>query len=302
MRDIGTLGGASAVPGANCDGQPRGFVVGASFVNDQPNANTGVPTVEPFLWFDGVMAGLGTLGGTIGSAQCSNSRGEIIGMSNLAGDTSSHAFLWRSGHMRDLGTLGGPNSEAIWINEHGMIAGSADLPGKNLHDAVIWIDGKIEDLGTVDGDACSRAYGLNAWGQEVGLSSDCVNALHAVLWDGEGPLVDLNNLVAPGSGWQLTKAFNINNRGEILAKAAPVGFTPNDDEDLGHLVLLVPCRWGDDACATTADPAPPMPSNLSARTLGAGERDLGPHNSVQENVAAWHDRFARKFNVPTRAQ
>ena len=52
---------------------------------------------------------------------------------------------------------------------------------------------------------------------------------------------DLNALIAPGSGWQLTNAFNINDRGEILAKAAPVGFTPNDDQDLGHLVLLVPC-------------------------------------------------------------
>jgi len=35
---------------------------------------------------------------------------------------------------------------------------------------------------------------------------------------------DLNTLIEPGSGWQLTNAFNINDRGEILAKAAPVGF------------------------------------------------------------------------------
>jgi hypothetical protein len=39
----------------------------------------------------------------------------------------------------------------------------------------------------------------------------------------------------------LTNAFNINDRGEILAKAAPIGFAPNDDADLGHLVLLIPC-------------------------------------------------------------
>ena len=38
----------------------------------------------------------------------------------------------------------------------------------------------------------------------------------------------------------LTNAFNINDHGEILAKAAPVGFTPNDDADLGHLALLIP--------------------------------------------------------------
>jgi hypothetical protein len=38
-------------------------------------------------------------------------------------------------------------------------------------------------------------------------------------------MLDLNTLIAPGSGFQLTNAFNINDRGEILAKAAPLGFT-----------------------------------------------------------------------------
>ena len=55
MRDIGTLGGASAVPGIICEAQPRNFVVGASFVDDNVNASTGVPTVDPFLWKDGKM-------------------------------------------------------------------------------------------------------------------------------------------------------------------------------------------------------------------------------------------------------
>ena len=54
-------------------------------------------------------------------------------------------------------------------------------------------------------------------------------------------MLDLNALIAPGSGFQLTNAFNINDRGEILAKAAAIGFTPNDDADLGHLALLIPC-------------------------------------------------------------
>ena len=61
-------------------------------------------------------------------------------------------------------------------------------------------------------------------------------------------MVDLNTLISPGSGVQLTNAFNINNRGEILAKAAPIGFTPNDDADLGHLVLLIPCNEHNPHC------------------------------------------------------
>ena len=136
--------------------------------------------------------------------------------------------------MTDLGTLGGDSSEAIWLNERGDIVGSADLPGTNLHDAVLWRNGKIHDLGTVDGDACSRGRSLNARGQAVGGSSDCHNFLHAFVWQDGGPMMDLNALIQPGTGYQLTNAININDRGEILAKAAPVGFTPNDGSPGKH--------------------------------------------------------------------
>jgi len=200
MRDIGTLGGGSAFPGSNCGGQPRNIVVGASFIDDHVNASTGFPTVDPYLWKDGKMTDLGTLGGTIGSATCSNSRGEFIGQSNLSGDIQTHAFLWRNGKIHDLGTLGGPLSEAPWINDSGMIVGSADLPQAGIHDAVTWKDGKIRDLGTVDGDGCSRGYSVNSRGQVVGGSTSCKAFLHAFLWEGDGPMLDLNKLIAPGSG------------------------------------------------------------------------------------------------------
>lgn len=299
MRDIGTLGGVSAVPGVNCSGQQRSTLVGASFLNDVVNASTGVPTVEPFLWKNGTMIDLGTLGGTIGVAGCPNYRGQVIGASDLSGDLNSHAFLWENGTMNDLGTLGGPNSEAIWINDAGMIVGSADLPGDNLHDAVVWKDGKIMDLGTLHGDACSRGRGLNARGQAVGGSSDCRNFLHAFVWEEGGPMLDLNELIAPGSGWQLTNAFNINDRGEILAKAAPVGFTPNDDEDLGHLVLLIPCDEGSES-SCGADTA--GATNAPAQSTGVGRRggtDSMPRaKTAKENAAAWRAKFARQYRSP----
>lgn len=84
--------------------------------------------------------------------------------------------------------------------------GSADLPGESLHDAVVWKDGKIIDLATVKGDACSRGRGINARGQAVGGSSDCRAFLHAFVWEEGGPMLDLNTLIAPGPGWQLTNA------------------------------------------------------------------------------------------------
>jgi probable HAF family extracellular repeat protein len=201
------------------------------------------------------MTDLGNLGGTNSGAQCINNRGQVIGLSTLPGDLVTHAFLWQNGRMQDLGTLGGPLSEAFWINDSGDIAGSADLPTPGLHDAVIWKHGRIHDLGTVAGDPCSRAYGINSRGQVVGGSSSCHAFLHAFVWQKGGPMMDLNALIQPGTGYQLTNAIDINDRGEILAKAAPLGFTPNDDAGLGHLALLIPCdddHSGMDGCDYSA--------------------------------------------------
>src|SRR5260370_8547365 len=171
------------------------------------------------------------------------------------------------GGMTDLGHLGGDNSEAIWINDAGDVAGSADLPGSQTHDAVLWRKGKIHDLGTVAGDPCSRGLAINVRGQVVGASSDCSNFLHAFLWEEGGPMLDLNTLIPPGSGVQLIDAFNINERGEILAISNPLGVTPNTD--LGHLVLLVPCEADEADCAENAAAATIVPPRTSARITGS---------------------------------
>ncbi len=297
IQDIGSLGGPDTIPGASCSGQPHDVVVGASYTSFTPNASTGIPTIDPFLWKSGKMTDLGSLGGTLSvGAQCANNRGQIIGQSNLAGDAMSHAFFWEEGVMTDLGTLDGDNSEAIWLNDAGVVVGSADLPGSQIHHAVYWSNGKIHDLGAVDGDLCSRSLGLNARGQVVGKSTDCFNALHAFVWEEGGPMLDLNTLIAPGSGWQLTRAININDQGEILAAADPLGVTPVDDNDLGRLVLLVPCEADDTGCegnaAATISVAPQSSAQITNNLATRSPRT--PH----ETVAAWRARLARQYHIP----
>ncbi len=272
MQDIGTTGGPDAVPGPGCDNQRPGLIVGASYTSFIPNDDTGIPTIDPFLWHNGTMIDLGNLGGTLSFGQCANNRGDVIGQSSLPGDVLTHAFLWHSGKMTDLGTLGGDNSEAIWINDARDIVGSADLPAPDIHDAVRWRHGQILDLGTVLGDACSRGRGINSRGQIVGGSSDCLNFLHAFVWE-EG-------------------------RGEILAKSVPLGVTPIDDEDLGHVVLLIPCEEDGTDCEnvlSTAADTIQKPSTPITKHANSPRRLLTP----REAVAQWREQVARQHRITT---
>ena len=303
--DIGTLGGSDALPGASCSNQREGLVVGGATTTITANSDTGLPTADPFLWQHGRMIDLGSLGGTNGFAQCANNSGQVIGQSSLAanpaacnsGGPGCHAFFWEDGLMTDLGTLGGDTSEAIWLNNAGVVVGSADLPGSQIHDAVVWINKKIHDLGTVAGDPCSRGRGLNARGQVVGGSSDCHNFLHAFVWEEGRPMLDLNTLIPPGSGLQLTNAFNINDRGEILAKAAALGFTPNDDADLGHLVLLTPCEADEEGCGGNAE-GPSSPAQRSPALVTSATTSPQHRPTSTESVAAWRTQMMRRYHYP----
>jgi len=256
MRDLGTLGGDDA---AAFYINERGQIAGVSYTSNVPNPFTGVPPQDPFLWENGKMVDLGTLGGAFGgfSGQGGglNNKGQVIGVSSVTAgacfftefDPNCHPFLWDHGKLIDLNksTAGGNPLSADGINDSEEIVGGADFSstGGSPFDAYVWKHGVAIDLGTVTGDCFSRALAINARGQVVGnsFSPACdFSFLHAFLWE-NGSIIALNDVIPAGSALQLVAANDINDRGEIAGEGVPPGVDPSNVSTQGHAFLLIPC-------------------------------------------------------------
>ena len=280
MRDLDTFGGPDGMAFLT---NQRGQIIGQYYVNSAVNPTTGTPTLDPILWeANGKAVDLGTLGGTSGTTYWINSRGQVVGQSNLPGDLNAHAFLWQTGTLTDLGTLGGDNSIPYFSSDRGDVVGRGDVPGSQTHHAFLWSHSVMTDLGVIDGDACSTAYGANDAGQIVGDAGICFVGGRAWLWENGGPMVDLNVLAIPGSGLHLQDAIVINELGEILC----TGLLPNGNK---HSVLLIPCDTNHPGeCADNSEievASPPTTPRFSSVRPGS-EPSIIPGNQ--------HSRFAQK--------
>ena len=113
VTKLGTLGGGLS---KSADLNDRGQVVGWSYPRKGKSHNCDFANCNhAFLWQDGRMRDLGTLGGGASAAEAINEHGQVVGEADTratdwAGDDLHHAFLWQDGKMRDLGTLGGPGA------------------------------------------------------------------------------------------------------------------------------------------------------------------------------------------------
>jgi len=201
VTDLGTLGGphsSVAWPGIN----NRGLVVGIAQtatpdpLGEQWSCAAFFPTATGhtclgFVWEDGVMTALPTLGGNNGYAAAVNSRGQVVG--------------WAETPVHDP---------------------TCDAPQVLQFRAVLWEPkrGLVQELPPLPGDAASAATAINARGQVVGISGECDQAVgrftarHAVLWD-KGRVTELPNL--GGESWHTPTA--INERGDVVGFSNPPG-------------------------------------------------------------------------------
>jgi probable HAF family extracellular repeat protein len=108
VRDLGTLREYSVGTGLNNLGQVTGYSGG-------PRA---------FLYSNGQMADLGSLGGGSSTGTGINDAGQVTGYSDTPVVGRTHAFLYNNGQMIDLGTLPGGNySVGYGINNAGQVTG-----------------------------------------------------------------------------------------------------------------------------------------------------------------------------------
>jgi probable HAF family extracellular repeat protein len=250
MTDLGTLGGTEAFPASVAFGiNNRDQVVGDS-------ETTGNSAVHAFLWQDGTMTDLGTLGGTYSFASGINDRGQVVGYASPPGDTALHAFLWQKGTMTDLGTLGGDTfSAATGINDGGQVVGYG-----TTH-AFLWQHGTMTDLGTLGG-TYSLASAINASGTVIGESTLPGDTAQDPFIYSKGTMTDLYTLLPAGAVTYLT-VNGINDRGQI------VGWGIDSNGYIGALLLTPSDNDHSDTAGAPSRHGDAMPAIIA--TLGASQ-------------------------------
>jgi probable HAF family extracellular repeat protein len=254
LQDLGTLGGAfSNAYGINDSGQVAGdsYLANGRFTAVRWGANgtpqnlgdfpgsAGGGTSANAINNSGVAVGYsafststlerpvrwrpGLAGDALVPLTADDSRAYAINAAGVAvGGSGQFPVVWNANgtNPRALTLLSGATyGVATAVNDAGVAAGM--VQGR----AVLWRGTSVIALGSISGSTGaaaslqSFAYGVNAREEVVGRSQTLGSTLYrGFLWSG-GNMVDLNSMLAPGSGAEVTDARAVNVHGQIAGNA-----------------------------------------------------------------------------------
>ena len=251
MIDIGNpgLGGNSMGYGVNESGVTAGeaedTAAGLSTTEDfcgfQAFGFSTSPTpCVPFVWQNGQMVALPTLGGVNGSATEINNSGMVGGWAETTAMDSGcavHQFkpvVWTNGAVQALPTGDDAYGGVMAINDRGQMAGASGDCGPlnffasayfNPTHAWLWQNGAAIDLGNLGGDFNNLPHGMNNLGQVVGMSGEYDSnnnpTAHAFL---ASPGTKMQDLGVVGND-EFSFGFGINDAGEIVGISANADFS-----------------------------------------------------------------------------
>ena len=246
LIDLGTLGSASKPRNSNVVWPVKntsGLIVGISQTDAvdpwaenwscsaffPPATSTGYKCVG-FVWENGAMRRLPTLGGNHGFAAAANNHGQIVGWAeNTVRDPTCtppqifqfRAVVWgpQGNQTHELPLLNGDTSSAATaINDNGQIVGISGtcddaIGSATAAHAVLWDEDGIVEIPNLGGKEWNTPTAINEHGDVAGFSDHAGDQItEAFIWTRDKGLQGLGFL--PGHG--LSEAFGINERRQVV--------------------------------------------------------------------------------------
>jgi probable HAF family extracellular repeat protein len=161
-----------------------------------------------FLWQEGVVQDLGSLGGTT-QVGAINEQGVMAGLS-VNSQNQQRAVRIDSSGITDLGGAAGATaSVANDINALGWIVGNSMVPSgsSSAYRALLWRNGGMTALGSLVAGGQADARAVSDSGYVVGWATNAENRQRAFRWTESGGMIDLGSLYS--IGWSFGLDVNI---------------------------------------------------------------------------------------------
>lgn len=178
--DLNVIAGSAA-----SDINQSGQIAGTHRRDETVGLPANQQTQRAFLWENGAVTELGTLGGIWSQATGLNDHGHVVGDSALGADGVAQAgFVWSpEDGMRRIEDGGGVARPAA-INDEGVIVGTHTCDPAGAAHAAVWDDPAQAPLRLPDppGGTATAASAVNVNGEIVGFATFPGDEPRAVLW------------------------------------------------------------------------------------------------------------------------